>query len=96
MYCMECHRECKSDESGPEGVSSCHGARMLDGHDKWIVMAIRAMWSGDGMLHGMNPYPFGTGNPDPVQADLELLDAFNVERKFCDDDLSTIWAMIRG
>lgn len=108
MYCTFCHRECKGAgdaQFGFEEVSDCHRAKVLDGDDKWIVMAIRRMWAADGAIESgpgwrgdrFNPdYPFGTGQQDPVQADLELLDAFKAERQHHDNDLHTIWVLIRG
>ena len=93
-------------------LSDCHGAQTLMGRDQWIVMAIRRLWAADCAIMSdgtvdreqFNPdYPFGNASwsdgsdqQDPVQADLELLDAFNAERQYQDDDLHTMWVLIRG
>lgn len=112
MYCTQCHRECKQlEDDDPDGraevLSDCHTAPTLDGHDKWVVMAIRRMWAADSAIDvdgidttRFNPdYPFGWASYDEGingNADLELLKAFNEERKHRDDDLHTIWVLIRG
>ena len=105
LYCTQCHRECRPAGDGHYGfeeVSDCHRAKVLQGDDKWIVMSIRRLWAADspirnGAWSSFDPdFPFGTGNVNPVQADLELLDAFKAERQYHDDDLKTIWALIRG
>lgn len=44
-------------------------------------------------------YPFGVGSlddPEVPNVDLFLLTAFNEEREHHDDDLHTIWVLIRG
>lgn len=100
MYCTQCHRECEGAGDAQYGfaeVSKCHRAPVLDGEDKWIVMAIRRLWAADAaMITGkFEPdYPFGTGIEQ--DADVKLLEAFVAERPHHDSDLDAIWALIRG
>jgi hypothetical protein len=112
LYCTQCHRECRQlDDPDPDGqaerLSHCHSAITLDGDDKWIVMAIRRMWAADGAIEsdgtvdvsGFDPdYPFGNASFEDENgiADLEILKCFKAERKYQDDDLHTIWVLIRG
>lgn len=106
----ECEQLEDHDEDGrAERLSDCHAAPTLVDDDKWIVMAIRRMWAADSAIMSdgsvapglFDPdYPFGSGKlkngNSPLNADQKLLDAFRAERPSHDDDLSTIWVLIRG
>lgn len=66
--------------------------------DEWIVYTIRLLWSADTVNETPWTYPFGTGDESLTmeEADAAILDAFKAERPHHDDDLHTIWVLIRG
>lgn len=72
--------------------------------DEWIVYTIRLLWAGDSNMRRTGyqvvsfDYPFGSGDftLPREEVDANLLASFNAEREHHDDDLSTIWTLIRG
>lgn len=83
--------------------------RPLNENEMWVVRAIRLMWAGDIAMLAIErnqeyepvdyDYPFG--NPDWedegfISADHAIYESFRKERVFHDDDLTTIWTLIRG